>query len=176
MPKHERGGLQDVEYFHIKDDGRFPNNASHPLIKYGSVFEQPGEAGAAWIEERFRANGWIPAWRDGIYDMHHYHSTAHELLGVYAGRAAVQFGGDKGIECVVTAGDVVLIPAGVAHKCLEASRDFALAGAYLPGQRPDMCYGREGERPGADARITSVPEPESDPVYGADGPAGDLWP
>jgi uncharacterized protein YjlB len=165
-----------VEHYSIADDGRFPNNATHPLIVYRGVITAPSEEGALWIEERFRANAWIPAWRNGIYDYHHYHSTAHEVLGVYAGRATVRFGGDGGIECDVAAGDVVLIPAGVSHKCLKASRDFALVGAYPREQHPDMCYGKEAERPQADQSIARVPEPDTDPVHGREGPVCDLWP
>ena len=35
------------------------------------------------------------------------------------------------------------------------------------GQHPDMCYGKVGERPGADERIAEVPLPSTDPVIGS---------
>ena len=35
---------------------------------------------AGAMERRFEENGWPPAWRDGIYDFHHYHSQGHEAL------------------------------------------------------------------------------------------------
>jgi uncharacterized protein YjlB len=38
-----------------------------------------------------------------------------------------------------------------------------------------MCYGKREERPKADKNIFSVPVPESDPLYGPDGPLMDHW-
>jgi uncharacterized protein YjlB len=75
----------------------------------------------------------------------------------------------------VQAGDVAVIPAGVAHCCLESSAGFRLVGAYPRGQRPDMCYGRPGERPEADRRIAGLGDPEQDPVQGDDGTLVRLW-
>ena len=72
-------------------------------------------------------------------------------------------------------GDVVIIPAGVAHKCLEHDKDFTVIGAYPAGQNYDMMKGRKDERPAADERIRSVPLPEADPVFGADGPLMRHW-
>ena len=40
--------------------------------------------------------GWLGAWVDGIYAFHHFHSTAHEVLGIVAGSASVILGGPKG--------------------------------------------------------------------------------
>jgi uncharacterized protein YjlB len=70
----------------------------------------------------------------------------------------------------------VVIPAGVAHKRLRSTPDFAVVGAYPAGQHPDMCYGKAGELPEAMARVASVPLPETDPVFGPDGPLRQHWP
>jgi uncharacterized protein YjlB len=75
----------------------------------------------------------------------------------------------------VGAGDVVVIPAGVAHKSLEASRDFCAVGAYPVGQQWDSCTGGPGERPQADVDIAGVPLPQADPVYGPQGPLMTYW-
>ncbi|WP_250123845.1 cupin domain-containing protein [Chroococcidiopsis sp. CCMEE 29] len=65
---------------------------------------------------------------------HHYHSTAHEVLGISRGKAAVRLGGDaRGQTFEVRAGDVIIIPAGVAHKNLDSSSDFLVVGAYPLG-------------------------------------------
>jgi uncharacterized protein YjlB len=134
------------------------------------------EAGPATVfEALFGANQWGASWRNGVYGYHHYHSTAHEVLGVYGGAAQVQFGGERGLVLRVGPGDVVIIPAGVAHKNLGASQDFRVVGAYPRGQRWDMCYGKPGERPRADQNIARVPVPEADPVYGSDGPLIEHW-
>ena len=127
------------------------------------------------IEEVFHSNRWGRSWRNGIYPYHHYHSTAHEVLGVYKGNARVQFGGEKGPILAVETGDVVIIPAGVAHKNINSSQDFRVVGAYPAGQSWDMNYGKPGERPAADQNIAEVPDPKADPVYGSESPLLELW-
>lgn len=112
-----------------------------------------------WFEDRFAENGWSGAWRNGVYDYHHYHATTHEVLGCYAGRARIQLGGPKGAVHDIAAGDVVVIPAGVAHRRVEASDDFAVVGAYPDGVTPDM---QEGE---GDPSI-ALALPERDPALG----------
>ncbi|MGD9317724.1 MAG: hypothetical protein PVG56_12880 [Anaerolineae bacterium] len=72
-------------------------------------------------------------------------------------------------------GDVLIIPTGVAHKNLGSSPDFGVVGAYPRGQRPDMNYGRPGERLQADERIAGVPLPQADPVFGGGGLCMDHW-
>jgi uncharacterized protein YjlB len=120
-------------------------------------------------------SGWAGCWRNGIYSYHHYHSTAHEVLGVYRGSAKVQLGGEKGIIHEAEPGDVIIIPTGVVHKNLGSTSDFGVVGAYPDGQDWDMNYGKPGERPNADQSISSVPLPKSDPVFGASGPLLAKW-
>jgi uncharacterized protein YjlB len=158
----------------LRDDGTFPNSVL-PLVAFQGAFDLAGGDLAHRIEEVFAANGWGGGWRNGVYGFHHYHSSAHEVLGVYRGSARVQLGGEHGIAVRIAVGDVVVIPAGVAHKNLGASPDFAVVGAYPDGQRWDMNYGKAGERPEADARIARVTLPRMDPVHGAGGPLLGLW-
>jgi uncharacterized protein YjlB len=160
----------------LADDGTFPNNEQLPLLAYKGALRLPGQEPAAAVESLFATHGWGGSWRNGVYSFHHYHSTAHEVLGVYSGTAAVQFGGPGGVVLEVERGDVVLIPAGVSHKNVGSSPDFRVVGAYPRGQRPDMNYGREDERPGADERIAQVARPQADPVYGQGGPLDEEWP
>jgi uncharacterized protein YjlB len=159
----------------LKDDGTYPNNETLPLLVYQEVLTLPERHPAAIFEEVFEANQWSGSWRNGVYGFHHYHSTAHEVLGVFSGSARVQFGGEHGVILSVSRGDVVVIPAGVAHKNLGASHGFGVVGAYPLGQHWDMCYGKSGERPQADHNIAHVALPQSDPVYGAHGPLFDRW-
>jgi uncharacterized protein YjlB len=159
----------------LTDDGVFPNNAQLPLIVYREAVTLPDNDPAAGFEALFEANHWPPAWRYGVYGYHHYHSTAHEVLGIFRGHATVQFGGDEGVVLSVRKGDVVIIPAGVAHKNLACSRDFRAVGAYPTGQRPDTRYGKRGERPQADANIAQVPLPQADPVFGEQGALMAQW-
>lgn len=164
-----------VVWHYFEDDGTFPNNPKLPLIVYkGALYLHPSESGDA-IKKVFADHGWTNSWQDGIFDYHHYHSNTHEVLGVFCGKADVQLGGPEG-KCVeLVRGDVVVIPAGVAHKCLEASADFSVVGAYPEGQEYDMNYGKPEDRPSVDDNIKKVPLPLTDPVYGDDGPLVGKW-
>jgi uncharacterized protein YjlB len=159
----------------LTDDGVFPNNALLPLVVYHAAVALPRHDPAAVFEAVFTAHQWSSAWRNGIYGFHHYHSTAHEVLGIFGGQARVQLGGARGVVLTIQRGDVVIIPAGVAHKNLGSSSDFGVVGAYPRGQRWDTCYGKLGERPRVDDNIARVPLPLADPLYGARGPLMPLW-
>jgi uncharacterized protein YjlB len=76
---------------------------------------------------------------------------------------------------VLRAGDVVVIPAGVAHCNEGQSKDFRAIGAYPRGTDMDMNYGEPRDRPRADRNISIVPLPAQDPVYGAGGPLIEIW-
>jgi len=163
----------------LEDDGRFPNSR-YPVLVYRAVALEGG-AGvtgtklAAAFEQLFAAHGWPAAWRNGLYSEHHYHSTAHEALGVYSGWVQAQLGGERGPLLRLAAGDVLVIPAGVAHCNQGQSKDFRVVGAYPRGTDMDMNYGQPKERPAADRRIAAVPLPDRDPVQGAAGALLELW-
>ncbi len=161
--------LTDGVFAHVlADNGTIPNSRL-PLLVYHKAVDVAAEGPLALIEATLRAHGWGGGWRNGIFPYHHYHSTAHEVLVAYRGSARVQFGGEAGIVASVAPGDVVIIPAGVGHK------DFGVIGAYPRGQAWDICYGRAGERPRADANIARVPLPSADPVFGREGPLLAHW-
>jgi uncharacterized protein YjlB len=150
-------------------------NSALPLVVMRAAIQPDAEDPAAAFEGSFRQNGWTGTWRNGIYPYHHYHSTAHEVLGVASGSARVCFGGEGGEEVEVAAGDVIVIPAGVAH-CLVEERDgFLVVGAYAGGRHWDILRPRAASLEAARERIASVPLPDSDPVAGADGPLLGLW-
>ena len=94
---------------------------------------------------------------------------------MFSGRATACFGGEHGVRMTVSAGDVVIIPAGVGHKGIEATSDLGIVGAYPTGTGPDLCRGLSGERPACLEAIARVAVPQSDPVYGAEGPLRDHW-
>jgi uncharacterized protein YjlB len=159
------------------DDGAIPNNPALPMLVYAQVLRLEAGDPAEICEAMFVAGGWPPAWRDGIYPFPHYHSTAHEALALALarGEVLVRLGGALGIETVLRAGDVLVLPAGTGHQNLGASADLLVIGAYPPGQRWDLLRGRPEERPKALASIAKVPLPVSDPVHGAGGPLTRLW-
>ena len=163
-----------IEEHFFADDGRVPNNPSLPLIVYRGVF-QTGPRSAAACEALFAENGWGGGWRNGIFAHHHYHSTAHEVLGITAGSVRVRLGGEGGTTVELRAGDVVVIPAGVAHKNEGASPDLMVVGAYPGGTGPDMRTPGAHERERVLRNIRAVPLPDFDPLYGKSGPLLERW-
>ena len=155
------------------DDGAVPNNRL-PLLVYKSAFN--GRDPASAIENTFRRNDWGHGlWHNGIFPFVHYHSQIHEVLGIAAGKARVRFGGNKGEELEVEAGDVAVLPAGTGHQRLSSTPDLLVIGAYPPGGHYDLCRGTSAEHARALATIARVPLPATDPVLGADGPLVRLW-
>jgi uncharacterized protein YjlB len=149
--------------FYFKDDGKIPNS-KFPLLVYKDALS-PGITPAK-LKKQFATNNWTNSWENGVYSFHHYHSTSHEVLGVYSGSASLQMGGENGEKINVQAGDVIIIPAGVGHKNLRASSDFGIVGAYPNGRDWDLLKGEPGERPKADKNIAALPVPDSDPLFG----------
>jgi uncharacterized protein YjlB len=86
----------------------------------------------------------------------------------------VQFGGAKGRNLTLTAGDVVVLPAGTGHRRLRASRDLLVVGAYPIGSKYDEPRPEEADPVEARASIAKVKPPRQDPVYG-EGRAIALW-
>ena len=169
----DAGATAEVYSALLGPEGPFPNNPRVPLLVYRRVFRggRGGSIDPAEIETLFESNGWSDGWRNGIFAYHHYHSSSPEVLGCYSGRARVLLGGDSGVEAEFAAGDVIVIPPGVAHKNLGASGDFRCVGAYPDGLSPDLMLCRPEELAAARRRIAAVPLPRNDPVFGAAGPA-----
>jgi uncharacterized protein YjlB len=165
----------EPQTFSFADDGRIPNNPLLPLVIYPKVVALDAHDPAAVFEGLFAANGWADSWRNGIYPYAHFHAGAHEVLGVARGHARVRFGGDSGAEIDIAAGDVAVLPAGTGHQRIAASADLLVVGAYPPSGRT------AAQRPSADTHdyavkaIAAVKLPESDPVFGRDGPLLRLW-
>ena len=178
-----------VEHHLLSTNGINPNNDALPLILYKGAVKLTGSEPESDVEHVFWGNDWGNGFRGDTFAFHHYHSTAHEVVGCARGAAQVQFGGPEGPVFEFKAGDAVLIPAGVVHRRCDDAPGFMSVGAYPPGQTPDCCVLSEddarialqaegigdldvtvvGENALADvmARIAQIPLPNTDPIAGA---------
>ncbi|KAK0276912.1 hypothetical protein LTR35_010306 [Friedmanniomyces endolithicus] len=160
----------------IPAHGLTPNTSlSHKaLLIYRSAFPPSPALTPSLIESHLSSVGVVtPQWRYTMYSTSHFHSTSHEVLGISRGRARLCFGheenGGRVVE-VLGKGDVVVVPAGVAHRLLEdLEGGFEMVGCYPKGCNWDMCYGKPGEELKIEA-ITKLPWFKRDPVYGDEGP------
>lgn len=158
------------------DDGLTPNNPGFPLIHYrGAVKLDEAFDPAAIFEVLFDSHGWRDGWRDGIYDFLHWHSRTHEVLGIARGTATARFGGARGRNIELKAGDVIVQPAGTGHQRIKASRDLLVVGAYPAGSRYDEMRSTKADHDRALGSIEKTGTPRADPVYGAHGPLKSLW-
>lgn len=151
-----------------------PNNPGCPLLIYRRAVPIVGADAAVAFETLFAANGWVGAWRNGVFDFQHFHSTAHEALGIFSGEVRVAFGGEKGICVEAAAGDVIVVPAGVSHRRVS-SRTLGVVGAYPEGQSPDLCVATDADHETLRANVARVPRPLCDPVHGGGGPLHSYW-
>lgn len=159
---------------YFNDDGQTPNSRLPVLLYRQVALHRPDKADE--LEALFEAHHWSALWRAQVFDYHHYHSTAHEALGVVRGQALLMLGGPSGVEVKVGQGDVLVLPAGTGHCSLEQSVDFLVVGAYPKGQE-DYDIQRPGVMNHASsvARIAKVPLPVADPVQGPKGVLVKAW-
>lgn len=156
----------------LKPDAQMPNN-SLPVLLYRQPLS--GTDLENRIRQMFEGHHWRGVWRNGIYDFHHFHSNAHEVLGIAHGSVDVMLGGESGKLVSLTAGDVVVLPAGTGHCRVSDGRGLVVMGGYPKGQEHcDLCRSK-AERPDWEARIADTPLPHRDPVFGEDGPLLKLW-
>ena len=78
-------------------------------------------------------------------------------------------------EPFVVVTETNVLPAGIGHQCLWASPDLMVIGTYPKTGKYDLCRGSKGEHARAMKTIPHVPLPDSDPVFGKQGPLLRLW-
>ncbi len=150
-----------------------PNHPSLPLVLMHRVLDA---ASPSELERLLSANGWGGMWQWSVFPYHHYHPNAHEMLACVAGSAEIMLGGPAGMRFTVTAGDVLVLPAGMGHCRLESDANFSVCGAYPHGQEDyETCRAEDLPLDEAAARIARVALPAADPLYGADGPLVAAW-
>jgi uncharacterized protein YjlB len=170
----EKQEIVQPEQLHFEDDGVYPGSVL-PVLLYRAAVNIYAQDRASIFERAFAQNDWRNSWRNGVYSFAHYHSTSHEVLGVYDGTAKLRLGGEHVQTIEVRSGDVILIPAGVAPQNTGASPNFSVVGAYPDGRQWDLLRGLPGERPNSDRTIAALPIPDYDPIYGVNGPLRQIW-
>jgi uncharacterized protein YjlB len=83
-------------------------------------------------------------------------------------------GGDEGQKITIEKGDVLIIPAGVAHRNASPKIKCRCIGTYPNGIDYDMRYGTdEGSK--APENIKQVRIPDTDPLFGKGGEIRHYW-
>lgn len=203
--------MAEVRKYHLFPTDLVPNSP-RPLLQYKNVLtKRPdtshGDPTEVW--DLFTKNEWKVSWifRYGATQLSHFHSQAHECMAVLSGTATIRFGvadtsedmkentygsawEEGGIELQAEAGDVFVIPAGVAHKTYNVKPDdgfkllspggahgieaddprkalseiklsgYTMMGAYNGGDWDFVQSGGDFEK------SWSVPKPKYDPVFG----------
>jgi len=143
-------------------------NSHLPVLLFRGVLEPHSTDKAQRFRKAFEKNGWTGLWTDTIYDYVHFHSNAHEVLGIAEGKVTVKLGGKEGRNFRLKAGDMLVLPAGVGHRRIGDDAGLKVIGAYPPGQS-HYNMKREGRA------VPKVPLPQADPFYGEAGPLLRLW-
>ncbi|EJZ19389.1 cupin (plasmid) [Rhizobium sp. Pop5] len=160
----------NTETIIFQESGWVPNNPRLPVLLYRDVF---ADGGPRDFEGRFAANGWTGIWTNGVFDYQHYHSGAHEVLGIARGSATLLIGGPGGQPLQVAAGDCLVLPAGTGHQNLGCTSDFQVIGAYPKGQHADIQTSAASSE--MLTKISSVLLPDTDPVQGRSGLLIEKW-
>lgn len=166
-----------VEPIFLKENEPYPNNAL-PVLYYENVLESAlgGSYTGNDVKELFESNGYVGGWSGGIMDRHHFHSSAHEALACTSGELRVQLGGPNGEMFTICTGDVLLLPAGTAHKKLDATEKYEIIGAYpLNDSDYDFQYGDASDYEAIKETIKNVEIPHTDPVTGSSSHIEEYW-
>ncbi|KAI1340714.1 hypothetical protein F5Y15DRAFT_49449 [Xylariaceae sp. FL0016] len=203
--------------YHVPPTALIPNSP-YPLLHYPGLLSDrcaaSPNAAAVHCHGLLSANGWQTQWavRYGATQTSHYHSGTHECMVVLSGAATIRFGvadtvadlelstngpGREagGIEIRAEAGDVFVLPAGLAHKTFhpvpEASlailtpsdghsfdgksaedtlatidvSGFTMMGAYPVGSRA-WDFAKGGDHVGSFEKVWAVAKPTKDPMLG----------
>jgi uncharacterized protein YjlB len=165
-----------ILHFVLKRNKNF-HNSKLPVLIYQKAINIPSQKDkfAISVQKIFSRNGWSNSWSNGIFDFHHYHSNTHECMAICEGHAEIILGGPKGKKINISSGDVIILPAGVGHKCLKSSKDFICVGAYPQGKNFDINLGRAHELEKARKNIKNLNHPSKDPVFGKEGFLKTYW-
>jgi uncharacterized protein YjlB len=200
---------------HIIPPNKFALNSALPVLIYRDALPLPlsEEKTTTFLE----SHEWEKRGVWGHIPVRHFHPNSHECYGmsldpvdvlrpgcsrcaagIFRGESTLLLGRGQsdehgGLEVDVHAGDVIVLPAGTAHCCLQSTQDYRYIGVYpkvhyIEVNRIDMAdlfqgcprwRNELGKEPldvdSLRQEITSVAMPAQDPVVGEDGPLMQLW-
>lgn len=162
----------ESQTIYLKAAPPFPNSTL-PVILYKNAFSDEES-----FTRQIRSNGWVPDWysAEGMFPYHHFHSDCHEIIAVLKGKLRGKVGGDNGVEVIMTPGDVIVLPAGVAHIGLAVTEDLWSVGGYPAGYAVhDFRLGDIAEYDNCVSNVARVPTPARDPIGGLSGPITENW-
>lgn len=170
-----RASDTDADLLLFAANGAVPNNPALPVLLIRGALAP--DLGPEAILDRYRHNGWTGLWTWTVFDYHHFHPASHEALTVASGAADLILGGPGGRELHVTAGDMIVLPAGTGHCRVAATGNFSVCGAYPPGQENPQIVRAENNTPRPEDvdTIAATPHPKTDPLFGVDGPLTAHW-
>ena len=143
-------------------------NSKLPVLLYRALLPSHTAHKAKTFRKHFSIAGWKGMWTDTIYDYTHFHSNAHEVLGIAEGKVTLRLGGEDGSLFRLKAGDMLVLPAGIGHRRVGEDEGLKVVGAYPRGQSHyDMK--RQGRA------IPTVTLPSTEPFYDTDGPLTKAW-
>lgn len=165
-----------VQEIYANENRPFPNN-SLPILYYKNALKDSLEESytAQDVLDLFASNGYTNGWINGIHTDHHFHSNTHEVLACVESEGRVQLGGTDGDVFPFRKGDILLLPAGVAHQKVDAEQGFRVVGAYPDDLSPDMQMGNADDYEAIRSRVANVDKPKTDPLTGSPGAVDEYW-
>ena len=162
-----RNDMKSPQRLYLAKTKEIPNSNLQVLI-FRNIIPRSESPKTQVFRRLFRKNEWVGIWTDTIYDYTHFHSNAHEVLGIAEGKVTLRLGGEPGRLVRLKAGDMLVLPAGVGHRRVSDDRGLKVVGAYPRGQAHfDMK--RAGHT------VPKVSPPNTDPVDGEHGTVVRIW-
>jgi len=150
----EMASAEAPEIPQLGPNGWMPNNARLPVLLYRGVVNATGNDPASAYEAIFRRTSWPAQWRNGVYPFHHYHSTAHEVLGFAGGTARPCLADRTATKSKSMQATSLYCPPGPDTAGSKPVR-LLVVGAYPPDQTWDIC--REAPTPEMSAHMVQLP-------------------
>jgi uncharacterized protein YjlB len=112
-------------------------NSRFPVLVYRSVL--PANPTPESICAAIEPHDWIKGGVFKHYPAHHFHSVTHELYAVFKGHSRLLLGRgpldaakeDGDLEVELRTGDCIVLPAGVAHCCMNTTSFWPAKISYL---------------------------------------------